>query len=168
MELYHPLDHPWRAKLTPIEEAIRSEIWPLPKQFRFDAAVDAAILDRCLLRIFIGTLMKNEQPIPCAVVEAANGTIHYLYKLEMWRYIKSYTISDASNRSPSSSPVTSNSSIVTHGSPSVNTVMQIFVMTLNGKTITIDGVEPSTTIDIVKTKIEAKEGIRPRCVSYPL
>ena len=36
--------------------------------------------------------------------------------------------------------------------------MQIFVKTLTGKTITIE-VEPTDTIENVKTKIQAKEGI---------
>jgi ubiquitin len=36
--------------------------------------------------------------------------------------------------------------------------MQIFVKTLTGKTITVE-VEPSDTIESVKTKIESKEGI---------
>jgi len=36
--------------------------------------------------------------------------------------------------------------------------MQIFVKTLTGKTITVE-VEPSDTIESVKTKIQEKEGI---------
>lgn len=36
--------------------------------------------------------------------------------------------------------------------------MQIFVKTLTGKTITVE-VEPSDTIETIKTKIQEKEGI---------
>ena len=48
--------------------------------------------------------------------------------------------------------------IVVAGTASAQNIMQIFVKTLTGKTITLE-VEPGDTIETVKSKLQDKEGV---------